>query len=186
VSALEHAPVREQLLEFERLALRNPIVVALLDRVAAPDWYITAGCLTQTVWNCLSGRPPAADIKDYDVIYYDPLEPPERPLRAAIAAAGADLGVELDIHNQALREPPMTSAEAVATWPATASCVAVRRARPGGALRVLAPHGFADLFGLVVRPNRVRAPREVYEEKSARWQRQWPALRVVPWAALPD
>jgi hypothetical protein len=34
---------------------------------------------------------------------------------------------------------------------------------------------------MIVRPNRVRAPREVYEEKSARWQRRWPALTVVPY-----
>ena len=121
MTALEHAPVREQLTEFERLVLRNPIVVVLLDRVAElrpPDWYLTAGCLTQTVWNSLSGRAPEAGIKDYDVIYHDPLEPPDRPMRAAISAAGAGLGVELDVHNQALRDPPMTSAEAVATWPA--------------------------------------------------------------------
>lgn len=184
MTALEHAPVREQLAEFERLVLRNPIVAVLLERVAEvrpPDWYLTAGCLTQTVWNCLSGRAPGAGIKDYDVIYHDPLEPPDRPIRAVITAAGAGLGVELDVHNQALRDPPMTSAEAVATWPATASCVAARREAPGDPLRVLAPRGFADLFGLVVRPNRVRAPRAVYEEKSARWQRSWPELTVIPY-----
>ena len=59
--------------------------------------------------------------------------------------------------------------------------VAARRDAPGGPLTVLAPRGFADLFGLVVRPNRVRAPREVYEEKASRWARQWPALTIVPY-----
>jgi hypothetical protein len=184
MNELERAPVADQLTAFERLVLANSVVAALLDRLAElapPDWYLTAGCLTQTVWNGLSGREPAAGIKDYDIIYHDPGEPPDRPIRAAIAAAGADLAVELDIHNQALREPPMTSAEAVATWPATASCVAVHRDAVGGALRVLAPRGFADLFGMVVRPNRVQAPREVYEEKAQRWQAQWPALEIVPY-----
>jgi uncharacterized protein len=184
MNSLEHAPVAEQLAAFERLVLANPVVAALLDRLAElgpPDWYLTAGCLTQTVWNQLCGREPGEGIKDYDVIYHDPGEPPDRPLRAAIEAAGAGLDVELDIHNQALCEPPMTSAEAVATWPATASCVAVRREAPGGSLRTLAPRGFADLFAMIVRPNRVRAPREVYEEKAQRWRRRWPALEVVPY-----
>jgi hypothetical protein len=184
MSDLARAPVPEQLAAFERLVLANDVVAVLLDRlaaVAAPDWYVTAGCLTQTVWNVLSDRPPGEGIKDYDVIYHDPAEPPDRPLRAAIAAAGQGLGVELDVHNQALREPPMVSADAVASWPTTASCVAVRREAPGGALRVLAPRGFTDLFALVVRPNRVLAPREVYEEKSRRWQRRWPALTVLPY-----
>jgi len=34
-----------------------------------------------------------------------------------------------------------------------------------------------------VRPNPVLAPREVYQAKTARWQRQWPALTVLPWPA---
>jgi uncharacterized protein len=184
MSELARAPVPEQLAAFERLVLANDVVATLLNRlvqVGAPDWYLTAGCLTQTVWNGLTGSPPAEGIKDYDVIYHDPAEPADRPIRAAIAAAGAGLGVDLDVHNQALREPLMVSADAVATWPATASCVAARREAPGGPLRILAPRGFSDLFGLVVRPNRVRAPREVYEEKAARWQRRWPALTVLPY-----
>ena len=38
-----------------------------------------------------------------------------------------------------------------------------------GELRVYAPHGYDDLFALVVRPNRRLAPRHVYEAKAARW-----------------
>jgi hypothetical protein len=188
MSGLAQAPVTEQLAAFERLVLANPVVATLLDRLAElnpPDWYLTAGCLTQTVWNGLADREPGAGIKDYDVIYWDLAEGPASPVRAAIAAAGADLPVELDVHNQARRDPPMTSAEAVASWPTTASCVAARRGAPGGPLQVLAPRGFADLFGLVVRSNPVRAPREVYDEKARRWKRQWPALQVLPWVAPP-
>lgn len=188
MSELAGAPVSEQLAAFERLVLANAVVATLLDRLAEldpPDWYLTAGCLTQTVWNGLAGREPGDGIKDYDVIYWDPAEPPTAPVRTAIAATGADLGVELDVQNQARRDPPMSSAEAVASWPTTASCVAARRAAPGGPLDVLAPRGFADLFGLVVRSNPVLAPREVYEEKAARWARRWPALRVLPYVAPP-
>lgn len=35
-----------------RLVLRNPVNAALLERLAAlalPDWYLVAGCLTQSV-----------------------------------------------------------------------------------------------------------------------------------------
>ncbi|MFB9300275.1 hypothetical protein [Kibdelosporangium philippinense] len=37
------------------------------------------------------------------------------------------------------------------------------------------------MFDLVLRPNRVLAPRSVYEAKTARWQREWPELRIAPW-----
>jgi hypothetical protein len=39
------------------------------------------------------------------------------------------------------------------------------------------------VFNLVVRPNPVLAPPEVYRAKTERWQRQWPALTVLPWPA---
>ncbi|MEU0532762.1 hypothetical protein [Amycolatopsis tolypomycina] len=31
------------------------------------------------------------------------------------------------------------------------------------------PHGLGDLFALIVRPNPVLAPREVFDRKAARW-----------------
>jgi uncharacterized protein len=54
-------------------------------------------------------------------------------------------------------------------------------AASSGARRVYAPHGYDDLFSLVVRPNRRLAPRHVYEAKTARWAEQWPELTVLPW-----
>jgi hypothetical protein len=64
----------------------------------------------------------------------------------------------------------------------TAACLGVRLEREGH-WRIYAPYGLADVFNLVVRPNPVLAPRSVYEAKVARWQRQWPALTVLPWPA---
>ena len=77
--------------------------------------------------------------------------------------------------------PPHTSTEAaIATFPATAACIGVRVDADGG-LRVHTAYGTDDLLALVVRPNRVLAPREVYEAKVARWSREWPELVVLPW-----
>jgi len=36
----------------------------------------------------------------------------------------------------------------------------------------------------VVRPNLTQAPRYVYEAKVSRWRRQWPSLRILPWAEV--
>jgi hypothetical protein len=35
-----------------------------------PDWYLVAGCLYQTVWNVVTGRPPEAGILNYDLAYF--------------------------------------------------------------------------------------------------------------------
>ena len=53
---------------------RNSVLTEVLERTATmalPGWYLTAGCLFQTVWNVVTDRPPTAGIKDYDVFYFD-------------------------------------------------------------------------------------------------------------------
>lgn len=52
---------------------------------------------------------------------------------------------------------------------------------PDGECRVYAPHGLSDVFNLVVRPNPVLDPQEVYEAKAVRWREEWPELTVLPW-----
>ncbi|MEW1850119.1 nucleotidyltransferase family protein [Streptomyces albidoflavus] len=69
---------------------------------------------------------------------------------------------------------------AIDTFAATTCCLGIRL-EPDDHWRVYAPHGLADIFNLVLRPNPVLAPREVYETKAERWQRQWPELRVLGW-----
>jgi uncharacterized protein len=69
---------------------------------------------------------------------------------------------------------------AIDSFAATTCCLGIRRASTGD-WRVYAPHGLADVFNLVVRPNPVLAPRHVYEAKTRRWKEQWPELTVLPW-----
>lgn len=81
--------------------------------------------------------------------------------------------------------PPHDSTEsAIDSFAATTCCLGVRL-EAHGRWRVCVPHGLSDVFGLVVRPNPVPAPREVYEAKAARRQGQWPALTVLPWPNRP-
>jgi len=70
--------------------------------------------------------------------------------------------------------------DAVATWPETATCVAVRQ-RPDG-MEVCAPHGLADLLDGIWRVNPIRVTPAISEARLAR-QRvrvRWPRVRVVP------
>ncbi|MET9629809.1 nucleotidyltransferase family protein [Lentzea sp. NPDC006480] len=77
-------------------------------------------------------------------------------------------------------EPHTSTEAAIDSFAATTCCVGVRL---GAADRwwIYAPHGLADVFNLVVRPNPVLAPRSVYEAKTLRWREQWPELTVLPW-----
>jgi len=68
--------------------------------------------------------------------------------------------------------------EGIATWPETATAVAVR-IEAASRLQVVAPFGLEDLFGLVVRRNPARISPSEFQRRVAekRWRERWP--RVV-------
>ena len=89
---------------FLDIVLGNETIRVLTDRLAElelPD--LAAGCLSQTVWNHVSGFPPAHGITDYDVLYcvLDDLswEGEDRIIRRC-AAAFADLDIDVQVRNQ--------------------------------------------------------------------------------------
>jgi uncharacterized protein len=193
-------PLHEQVTAFEAALRRNHTLAGVLAQAAAmalPGWYLVAGCVYQTVWNVVTGQRPEAGILDYDLAYFDGAdlswEAEDVVIRAGERVFAA-LPAPVQIRNQARVHlwyeqkfgrpcPPYESTEAaIDTFEATAACLGVH-VEPGGRWRIYAPYGLADVFNLVVRPNPVLAPRQVYQAKTARWQRQWPGLTVLPWPA---
>ena len=195
-------PVNEQVEALESALRQNPAIVSILDRAAGldlPGWYLTAGCLVQTVWNVVTGRPPGEGIRDYDLFYFDDTdlswEAEDAVIQAAAAAFG-DIPVVVEVRNEARVHlwyeekfgvpcPPYDSSEAAIDSFAVTTCCLGVRLEPDGRWRVYAPYGLADVFHLLVRPNPVQAPAEVYTSKTARWCEQWPALTVLPWPSPP-
>lgn len=193
-------PVAEQLGEFRAALARNDLLMEVLARARKldlPGWYLTAGCLFQTVWNVVTNRPPGAGIKDYDLFYFDDSDLSWDAEDEAIqegARLFAGLPATVEIRNEARVHlwyedrfgapcPPYTSSEAaIDSFAATTCCLGVRLTSDDR-WRIYAPHGFADVFNLVVRPNPVQAPRHVYETKALRWREHWPELTVMPWPA---
>jgi uncharacterized protein len=195
-------PVDEQVAAFQAVLLRNPTLADVLTGAAVlglPGWYLVAGCLSQTVWNVVTGQPPEAGILDYDLAYFDASDLSWQAEDAVIQAGHklfGDLPAPVQIRNQARVHlwyeqklgvpcPPHESTEAaIDTFEATTACLGIRL-QPSGRWRAYAPHGLADVFNLTVRPNPVLAPRHVYQAKTARWQQQWPSLTVLPWPVIP-
>lgn len=195
---LGRLPLVEQLDGLRSVLSQNEVLTDVLTRAATlelPGWYVTAGCLFQTVWNVATDRPPTSGIKDYDIFYFDGTDLSWEAEDAVIKAGQevfAGLPAEVEIRNEARVHlwyeqkfgvpcPPHKSTEAaIDAFAATTCCLGVRL-DPDGGWRVYAPHGLSDVFNLVVRPNPVLAPREVYEAKAARWRDEWPELTVLPW-----
>jgi hypothetical protein len=195
---LGRLPVDEQVAALQRVLSENDVLVDVLTRAASldlPGWYLTAGCVFQTVWNSVTGRPPTNGIADYDLFYFDATDfswAAEDAVIQSARQAFAGLPAEVEVRNEARVHlwyeqrfgvpcPPYSSTEAaIDSFAATTCCLGVRL-EPDGHWRVYAPHGLADVFNLVIRPNPVLAPRAVYQAKTSRWCREWPELTVLPW-----
>lgn len=159
------------------------------------NYYIGAGCIVQTVWNRLTGRPLAYGIEDVDIVYYDghdlSYEAEDRVIEAG-RQLFEDLPVRLDIKNQArvhvwytekygIPLAPYTSVEdAIDSWPATASSLGLRRDTEEK-WTLYAPFGLEDLFHLMVRPNKKLIDEPAYLAKVSKWLGKWPELTAVGW-----
>jgi uncharacterized protein len=168
--------------------------------VGAPDWLISAGAIRDAVWDALHDRPLTAVPRDIDVGFFDPRDlTPDRDRTVVDSLNARAPHLPWQAKNQAAVHlwypqrfgrdvPPFRScADAVATFPETASCVGVRLLADDELL-VVAPHGLDDLCGCICRHNPTRVPASFYERRVAEkgWRRRWPRMRYVQPAAGPD
>ena len=181
---------------FLTAVLRNPahdIIARALDETALPDAWIVSGCLVQTAWNGLTGRPVDYGISDYDVFYFDPDTSwaAEDAVIRRLAARLGDLSAPVEARNQArvhlwypdkhgLPYPPVQrSTEGIDRFITRNTMVGLRR--HGGGYEVYAPHGFDDIAGLIVRSNPgANFSAANYAAKATRWKALWPELTVLP------
>ena len=186
--------------ELEALVRRSEWFMRVLACVGGeqiPDAWVGAGALRDLVWGELYGsgfRPD--DVRDVDVAYFDSSDlsrEHDDQVTAGLSARWAD--VRWQARNQAAvhtwyasrfggdHPAPLTSiADAVGTWPETATAVVVRLGSDGD-IEVCAPLGLDDLMRGIWRRN----PRRVtLEESQARLDRhrpseRWPGVRVRRW-----
>ena len=178
--------------EFTRAVRCNAGVAALLDRLAGlglPQCHLAAGCLFQTVWNLRCGRAPDSGSRDHDVLYWDgdtSWAAEDAAIRRA-AALGAELGLALEVRNQARvhlwyerrfgepRAPLHSVRDGIDGFLVACTCVGM--AVDTGAVH--APDGFADLAAGVLRIN-PRSPRPaLFRAKAEDYRARWPWLRIV-------
>lgn len=169
-------------------------VLARADSLCMPNWYLGAGCVSQTVWNILHGFDPEYAIKDYDLVYYDANDiSKEGELRFIEEAKELfkDIPEEVEIVNEARVhlwieeyagykiDQYKNTEEAISSWPTTITCVAVKYEK--GVFKVYAPYGLDDVFDMILRPNKKIVTEEVYEKKVEKWTKIWPKLMVIGW-----
>lgn len=170
---------------------------AILERwqdLALPDGWLVAGCLFQTVWNLRTGKPPEADIKDYDLFYFDPHDlsrEAEQQVQARVDAVLGDLGVTFEAANQArvhlwyeqdFGQPYQalhSSRDGIERFLVPSTCVGVRPGQAAGTHEVYAPYGLELLYEGVLAMNPLVPHRELFERKAASYQGRWEWLTIV-------
>ncbi len=181
-------------------ALANPINRKILERLpilGLDQACLVAGCVWQAWLNLRDGRRPADQVNDYDIFYFDAVdlsfEAEDRVIRQA-AALFQDIDGVIEIRNQARIHlwypqrfgcpcPPMASAaEAIRRFPVLGTCLGLTAGQwdgQDGRLRIIAPHGTADLEAGILRPNPACVDPTAFRRKAASYQARWPWLRIA-------
>lgn len=190
--------LQSQLKAIETIVLQNSALQTILERtpgLSLPNWYLGAGCISQTVWNYFSGRDLLDNLNDADLVYFDDtdlsFEAEDRRIHLG-RELFSDVPIHVDLENQARVhlwyerhfgypiQPYKSVEEAIRNWPTTATAVAVKY-DDKGVFKVYAPYGVNDLFSMIARPNKVQIIEEIYMDKVNRWKACWPNLRAIPW-----
>ena len=181
---------------FIEAVLCNPINRTIFERLSTLDLndaWLVSGSLFQTVWNCLTGRPPDYGIKDYDILYFDSdtSREAEDAVIRRMAACFSDIEACIEPRNQArvhvwypqkfgVAYPPLQRAtDGIDRFLVVAAQVGIRSLKAD--FEVYAPHGVDEVATLTVRPHRCPNFRaDLYEAKAASWKARSPELTVLP------
>ena len=180
---------------FLAMICRNHVNRTLLDvlpRASLPDCWLVAGCLFQTVWNVRAGRPPAENIRDYDVFYHDPDDlswaAEDRAIRN-LHEAVRDVPARVELRNQARVHlwyadrfgepcPPLrTSRDGIDRFLIDCTRVAIG-VGPADHGKLYAPGSLADLYAGILRPTPGHHSPALFMAKAESYRARWPWLRI--------
>lgn len=169
-------------------------VIRNLYKLKLSNCYVGGGCIFQTVWNYQLGYDINYGITDIDLIYFDSNDLSEDAENKAISKANkmfSNVKYIFDVKNEArvhlwykkkfgVNIEPYTSSEsAINTWPTIVSSIGVYH--DGNNLRIYAPYGLNDMFGRVVRANKLLITKEVFLKKSNKWKEKWGDVKILNW-----
>jgi hypothetical protein len=166
-------------------------VLRTAEAIDLPDWWIGAGFLRNKVWDAIEGVDNGQN-NDVDLVYFDPHNFDAKVHWETDWAMDERLKREFpfaqwEVRNQARMhyingfEAYTSTADGIAHWVETATCVAVRL--EDGKLKFLFCHGIDDLVNLVARPIPAFTLPELigmFHDRVAKkeWRKKWPHLKV--------
>ena len=162
-------------------------------REIAPNAYFSAGVLRNLVWSILHEQSDDVAHSEIDVIFFDPRENSpyisheiERKLSQKFPENTWDVVNQAYVHTWYTLEngqsilPYSSLYDALATWPETATAIAVRLL-DNNELEIIAPFGLRDLFELKLRWNDRLVSHDVFMQRvrSKRFLQRWAQLQLI-------
>lgn len=200
MSNMQYSCIDKQLEELISILKKNHPLMEMLEYIAElrlPNFYIAAGCVFQTVWNYQDGRDLNYEVKDLDVIYYNPENlsiDTDMKYYEMIQeyARSHSIPYEVDVSNEARMHlwkekkesekvlPYQNSEDAIGRWIATVHAIGITI--EDGNIKVYAPYGLSDIFSRTIRPIKHSGnSKELYNKKVTGWQNRFSKLTVVEW-----
>jgi hypothetical protein len=177
---------------FVDTTMQNPANVVIIERLRClglPQCFLTAGCLFQTVWNLRSSHPAQADIKDYDIFFFEDSDlswEAEDAVIQQVEALLSDLQVSIEVKNQARVHlwyekrfggsyPRLRSAkEGIDRFLISGTCVGI--AVSSGEL--YAPNGVQAAWNGILEINPKNPRPDLFSKKAQDFLRRWPWLTI--------
>ncbi len=166
-------------------------ILAAVQSLELPDWWVCAGFIRSIVWDMLHGFEARTPLPDIDVIYFDPShleEAVEKRLEETLRRRMPDL--PWSVKNQARMHlvngiaPYLSAVDAISKFPETVTSLGITL--DGNDNIVLtAPWGVHDLLHMQVRPTPYFAESKelagIYEERMAKkqWKNVWPHVNIA-------
>ena len=162
-------------------------------REIAPNAYFSAGVLRNLVWSILHEQSDDVAHSEIDVIFFDPRENSpyisheiERKLIQKFPENTWDVVNQAYVHTWYTLEngqpilPYSSLYDALATWPETATAIAVRLL-DNDELEIITPFGLKDLFELKLRWNDRLVSHDVFMQRvrSKRFLQRWSQLQLI-------
>lgn len=156
-----------------------------------PDGWICAGFVRSKIWDTVHGYSERTTLEDIDVIYFDGTnkdEKMEKQLESRLISLLPNVPWsvknEARMHSRNGVEPYISSTDAIAKFPETATAIGVKLDKQDN-LVLIAPHGIEDLINLTVKPTPFFTANiermAIYEKRVQKknWKRHWNRIIIV-------
>ncbi|NOH85975.1 nucleotidyltransferase family protein [Vibrio sp. 03-59-1] len=161
--------------------------------VGLPNFYIAGGAITQIIWNSIESKPLLAQVKDFDVVYFDSSNHAnEDEFKNRICSRLSHGVVDVDVKNQAIIHERYSKKfgcsiqayerveQGIESW---LSAFAIGfTLDSSGNIKLFSPYGLEDAFNMLIKPNKKAMTEANYNTMTAGYKARWHNVQVLPWS----